>query len=165
MSFLQQENLNVPFTIQNDQQAEWALKKIAEIRKDAESWNTFYAAQMEKVTKQAEADEAYFTGLLEAYFDGVPHKAAKTQESYTLPSGKLVRKAQQPFFSRDDALLLPWAKANGLFRVTESPDWVNIKKRVTINGTAAVDSETGEVIPGVLVEERPNVFTVSVKED
>lgn len=159
------EDINIPFTIDNDAKAEWALRKIAKIEKDAQKWETFYAAQTDKVWQQAEADKAYFMGLLESYFATVPHKTTKTQESYTLPGGKLIRKAQQPAYTRDDAQLLPWAKENALYKVVESPDWVNIKKRVTVNGTTAVDTETGEIIPGITVEQRPPVFQVSLKEE
>lgn len=154
----------LPFTIDSDAKADWALRKIAEIEKDAQKWREFYSAQYQKIDQQAEADKAYFLALLESYFDTVPHKAAKTQESYALPSGKLIRKAQQPNYIRDDSQLLPWAKENGLAKVVESPDWASIKKRVTVSGNNAIDAESGEVIPGVVVEERPNVFTVSVKE-
>lgn len=119
----------------------------------------------EKVGQQAEADKAYFMGLLESYFATVPHKTTKTQESYTLPGGKLIRKAQAPAYIRNDAQLLPWAKENALHKVTEVPDWASIKKRVTVNGTTAVDTETGEIIPGITVEQRPPVFQVSLKEE
>lgn len=160
-----QEETTIPFIIDNDAKAEWALRKIAEIEKDTQKWVDFYAAQAEKVGKQAETDKAYFMGLLEAYFSTVPHRVTKTQESYTLPGGKLIRKAQQPAYTRDDAQLLPWAKENALYKVVESPDWVNIKKRVTVNGTTAVDTETGEIIPGITIEQRPPVFQVSLKEE
>ena len=42
----------------------------------------------------------------------VPHKVTKTQESYALPSGKLVLKEQKPEWVHDDTQLLPWVKAN-----------------------------------------------------
>lgn len=159
------EETSIPFAIDNDAKAEWALRKIAEIEKDTQKWIDFYAAQAEKVGQQAEADKAYFMGLLESYFATVPHKTTKTQESYTLPGGKLIRKAQAPAYIRNDAQLLPWAKENALHKVTEAPDWASIKKRVTVNGTTAVDTETGEIIPGITVEQRPPVFQVSLKEE
>lgn len=159
------EKLDIPFVVDSDEKAEWALHKIEQIRKEADKWKTFYADQARKAQEKAEADESYFLALLESYFAFVPHKSTKTQESYALPSGKLVRKVQQPAYNRDDARLLPWAKENALCKVVESPDWASIKKRCIINGENVVDSETGEVIPGVTVEHRGTIFSVSIKEE
>lgn len=156
---------DIPFVIDNDEKAEWALHKIEQIRKNADKWKTFYAEQARKAQEKAEADESYFLAKLESYFAFVPHKSTKTQESYSLPSGKLVKKVQQPSYNRDDAHLLPWAKENALCKVVESPDWASIKKRCLISGENVVDIETGEIIPGVTVEQRGTVFTVSIKEE
>lgn len=159
------ERLDTTFVVDSDDKAEWALHKIEQIRKEADKWKTFYADQARKAQEKAEADESYFLALLESYFAFVPHKSTKTQESYSLPSGKLVRKVQQPAYNRDDAQLLPWAKENALCKVVESPDWANIKKRCLINGEDVMDIETGEIIPGITVEQRPTLFTVSIKEE
>lgn len=157
------------FRVTDDKSAEWCLQKIREARQEAEKWKEHYRLQMEKVQKEAENTVAYFEGLLSEYFDTVPHKETKTQQSYTLPSGKLVRKQQQPEYIKDDAVLVPWLKEN--FRlelvkveVKEKADWAALKKQISItpDGTSVMD-ENGEIIPGVTVSNRPDKFMVEME--
>jgi len=99
------------------------------------------------------------------YFDTVPHKATKTQESYKLPSGVLKIKAQQPEYIHDDAALLAWAqeqKLDGLVKIEPALKWAELKDRLTFNGEIAVYTETGEIVPGVKIVERAPVFKVEV---
>lgn len=158
------------WSIKDDKSAEWALKKIKEAQEDTARWNTYYAAQMEAIERQNADTVAYFTALLEAWFATVPHKTTKTQESYQLPGGKLVRKAQQPTYERDADALLTWAKSSfpEAVKVKEEASWEAIKKRITaVNGAGqAIDRETGELIPGVKIIQRDPVFRVELaKED
>ena len=155
--------------IKDDKSAEWALKKIREAQEDTAQWNAYYAAQMEQIERQNADTVAYFTALLEAWFAGVPHKATKTQESYQLPGGKLVRKAQQPTYERDADALLGWAKTScpEVVKVREEASWEAVKKRiasVTASGEA-IDGETGELIPGVKVIQREPVFRVELAKE
>lgn len=156
------------WSIKDDKSAEWALKKIREAQEDTARWNTYYAAQMETIERQNADTVAYFTALLEAWFKTVPHKATKTQESYQLPSGKLVRKLQQPAYERDADALLKWAKTNlpEAIKVKEEASWTDIKNRIgkVMPDGSAVDKETGEIIDGVTVIERDPVFKVEIKE-
>ena len=98
----------------------------------------------------------------------VPHKRTKTQESYQLPGGKLVRKQQAPEYLRDEAALLPWLKQNApeLVKVTETPDWATLRKRLIIAPDGeTVATEDGEIVPGVKAVQRPEVFRVETKEE
>lgn len=154
------------FKVLDDKGAEWCLKKIREAKQEAQKWAEHYKAQMEKAQKEAESTVAYFEGLLFEYFSTVPHKQTKTQQSYTLPSGKLIVKKQQPKFETDDAVLVPWLKHNAMndfVKVKESADWAALKKAVTVtdDGASVVD-ENGEIVPGVTVTIRPDLFQVDV---
>lgn len=153
------------FRVTDDSSAEWCLKKIKEAKADVQRWSEFYADQMKKVKESADSSIAYFEAKLEEYFESVPHKATKTQESYILPSGKLVRKQQQPEYAINDDELIPWLKQNtfGYVKVKESADWAALKKTVTVVGSNVVSRE-GEIIPGVSVTQRPDVFKVEVAE-
>ena len=155
------------FTVTDDATAQWCMKKIKEAEADKEMWRKHYEAQMEKVNKAADESIAYFTAKLEEYFANVPHKATKTQESDTLPGGKLIRKKQQPKFDTDDEALIPWLKSsnmNQFIKVKESPDWAGIKKLVTISPDGEhVMTEDGEIVPGVTVTIRPDIFKVEIE--
>ena len=157
------------FTVTDDSAAQWCMKKIKEAEADRAMWKAHYEAQMEKVNKAADESIAYFTAKLEEYFSNVPHKATKTQESYTLPGGKLIRKKQQPKFETDDEALVPWLEENfmgQLVKVKKSADWAALKKicSVTPDGEHVVTDE-GEIIPGVTVTQRPDVFKVEMEDE
>lgn len=165
-----EEGIKAAFLIDDDSKADWALRKIAEAQADTAKWADYYANQAAKIKAQNDQTVAYFTSALEQYFDMVPHRTTKTQESYGLPSGKLVRKAQQPTYERDADALLTWAKSSfpEAVKVKEEASWEAIKKRITaVNGAGqAIDRETGELIPGVKIIQRDPVFRVELaKED
>jgi len=153
------------FHVTDDKAAQWCMQKIREAETDRAMWKAHYEAEMEKVNKAADESIAYFTGKLEEYFATVPHKATKTQESYTLPGGKLVLKQQQPKFETDDDKLVPWLEANGrtgLVKIKKSADWATLKKSLNFVGENAVTVD-GEIVPGVKVEQRPDVFKVEME--
>jgi hypothetical protein len=119
------------FHVTDDKAAEWCMKKIREAEADRAMWKTHYEAQMEKVNKAADESIAYFTARLEEYFASVPHKATKTQESYSLPSGKLILKRQQPEYKTNEEELLQWLKDNFMYdfvktKTVESADWAGL---------------------------------------
>ena len=151
------------FIVNDDRKAEWCLAKIREAEEEKQRWIEFYDGQKEKVVKTCERKRAYLEQLLRIFFDQCPKKETKTQASYQLPSGKLVMKRQAPEFERNNELLLPWLKENlpALVKVEESPDWGNLKKHLTVVGDKAADPD-GEIIPGITVVERPDVFRVEV---
>lgn len=153
------------FRVTDDASAEWCLKKIMEAKADVQRWSEFYAEQMKKIKDCADSTIAYFEAKLEEYFESVPHKATKTQESYTLPSGKLVRKQRQPQFDTNDEALVPWLEMNDMsqfVKVKKSADWAALKKQVIVRGDCVVTAD-GEIIPGIAVTERPDEFRVEVE--
>ena len=154
------------FEVDDDRKAEWCLEKIREAENEKEKWRAYYADRLEKICREQDATIERMRGYLQAYFDTVPHKATKTQESYQLPSGKLVWKQQAPEYEKDEALILAWLKANGeeqYVKVKEAVDWAELKKRLEICGEQAAFTETGEIVPGIIVAEREPVFKVEVK--
>lgn len=155
------------FHVTDDKAAEWCMQKIKEAEADRAMWKKHYEAQMEKVNQAADSAVAYFTAKLQEYFATVPHKTTKTQESYSLPGGKLVQKHQQPAYETDDDKLVPWLKQNfmgQLVKVRESADWAGLKKVVTVTPDGMhVATDDGEIVPGVTVTPRPDVFKVEME--
>ena len=158
---------DTPFTVDNDHKAEWAARKIREARQDTQKWTEYYERQLSAIRRANEETEAYFAALLADYFETVPHKATKTQESYSLPTCKLVLKAQQPEFNRDEAVLCDYLDKKGrddLVKITRRADWAALKKtlRVMEDGTC-VDAD-GEVVEGVQAFSRQPEFKIEMKE-
>lgn len=158
------------FVIDNDQKAEWALAKIREEKAEAQrlinvcnSQILFYQTELKKAQDALEQKTGYLKGKLMAYFQTVPRKASKTQETYSLPSGKLKMKFPAPEYVQDKDKLLAWLKDREMteyIKVTESPQWGELKKSVQVAGDkVCVD---GEVVEGVTAVERPPVFEVEV---
>jgi hypothetical protein len=150
------------FIIDNDQKADWAVRKIMETENAAKMWKEYYKKQSDRVEQTTQQRIAYFTALLESYFDTVPHKATKTSEKYKLPSGVLVRKAQAPEYERDDAQIIAWCTENAPSCVENVPKlkWTALKGLFVENNGQAIDEITGEVVPGIKIVPRDPVFAV-----
>ena len=159
---------DTPFTVDNDQKAEWAARKIREARQDTQKWTEYYERQLSAIRRANEDTEAYFAALLADYFETVPHKATKTQESYSLPSCKLVLKAQQPEFNRDEAVLCDYLGKKGrddLVRITRRADWAALKKTLKVMEDGTCVDADGEVVEGVQAFSRMPEFKIEMKED
>ncbi len=162
------------FEVYDDKSAEWALQKLAEIRTEearlvgaCNEQIAFYQQQAQHFKDRAENSAAYFIGLLNAYFDTVPHKTTATQEKYQLPSGSLVLKKGRVSFKRDEAAMLAWCKAKAPkhIKVVESTDWDganSLKKSIIIAAGAAIYAETGELVEGVIPTIGADSFTVEL---
>ena len=93
---------NEGFVIDTDAKAGWALKKIAEARSDRDTWVAWYESKIKEIKEQTDFETMRLEMMLAEYFATVPHKKTKTQESYSLPGGKLILKTQNPEYKRDD---------------------------------------------------------------
>ena len=155
------------FTVDDDQKAEWCLEKIREAEAEKDKWKKFYADRLEKINNEQDATIERMRHYLEQYFLTVPHKVTKTQESYQLPSGKLVVKQHGPTFEHDDDQILEWLWANSLkpetyIEIKEKLKWADLKKVLKVAGNGMA-TEDGEVVPGITVTEHEPEFRVEVK--
>lgn len=152
------------FVIDTDAKAGWALDKIREAREDRDRWVKWYEDKIAEITAQTDFDTMNLERMLAEYFASVPHKKTKTQESYSLPGGKLILKTQNPEYKRDDKTVIEWLKKNNggeFIKVKEELAWADLKaKTAALNGK--LFSEDGEEIPGVEVIDRPEKFVVEV---
>lgn len=156
------------FVVTDDQKAEWALEKIREKKAELEMWKAHYADLFAQIEKTINSDITHFENLLEAYFrsqmDAGFVKYAKKSASYKLPTGKLVLKEQEPEFEHNDDDLVPWLEQNApeFVKVKKTADWSALKKTLVIDGTRMI-TEDAEVVPGVTVTPRGDIFKVEVK--
>jgi len=166
-----EEDVQEGFKIDNDNLAEWALKIIAEEKAETqryinvcETWIAEYQQKAQKAQERFETKTLYLKQQLQFYFESVPHKATKTQETYKLPSGTLKLKYGTPEFIRDEKNLVKWLKANGYedkVKVEEKADWAEFKKGVIVQSGKVLTAD-GEVVEGVTANERPNIFEVEL---
>jgi len=158
------------FKIDNDQKAEWALNVIREEEAEAQrlinvcnSQIIYYQSEIRKIQDRLANKTGNLKAMLHDYFKTVPRKKTKTQETYSLPSGKLKLRYPAPEYVRDTEKLLAWLKERGMteyIKVAEIPQWGDLKKIVQVSGDkVCVD---GEIVDGVEVVEREPEFTVEV---
>ena len=161
---IREEQYNEPegFVCDNDHKAGWIMDKIREARADRDRWVAWYEAKIAEIKAQTDFNTMNLERLLRDYFDTVPHKKTKTQESYTFPGGKLTLKLQNPEYKRDDKAVIAWLKENGMgqfVKVKEELDWSGLKAATgSIDGR--IVNEDGEFIPGVEVLNRDPKFIV-----
>jgi len=156
------------FVIDNDKKADWAIEKIKDERAEFDRLRKIALdriAELNQRVKELQERTDRRTGNLEAllieYFQTVkPTKITKTQTQYELLSGKLVMKKQQPLYERDETSLLNWAEATvpELIKVKKEVSWADLKKQADVSGDKLLLD--GEIIPGVTVVERDDVFEV-----
>ena len=169
----QQEEISVPtgWVCDSDAKAGWALEKIREARKDRDMWVAWYKSKIAEIEEQTDRNTAHLEHMLLEYFNNVPHKKTKTQESYQFPGGKLVLKRQEPEFKRDEQTVIDWLKQNSggqFIKTKEELDWKGLKSacgwadgKLIAGETVNEDGEIVQiVVPGVDVIERDPKFVV-----
>ena len=153
--------------VMDDLYAEYLLSRIRKANENYERMKDWYARMLEKIEKKRSQIVEWAESGLRAYFETVPRKRSRTQQSYELPGGKLVLKRQEPEYDRQDEEIVRWLRDSGkqnLIRVKESPDWGTLKKelKVSPDGRSLV-TEDGEIVPGIRVTQRDDRFVVSLK--
>jgi phage host-nuclease inhibitor protein Gam len=157
------------FRITDDLMADWAIEKINEARAERDRLLSLVdekIGQLEEKRKlyivNFEDNTSYLRGKLMEYFQTVKTQDTKTMKKYKLVSGTLVLKRQQPLYERDEATLLTWAEQTipELVKVKKEVSWADLKKRADVSGDNLLLD--GEIIPGVTVIEREDVFEVQV---
>lgn len=167
----QEQTEQEAFTVDTDEKANWALRKVKQYQEQQEQNNALATAEIDKIeswnkeeNQKAQDSIDYFQGLLAAY-------ALKKREtdpkfkSMKLPNGAIRFRKQQPAYQYDDDLKkvvssLKRMDRADLIKVKESPDKTAIKKAFVANKGQLVNPETGEVVDGVNIEEREDKFEV-----
>ena len=173
-SYLEEPEESHEWRITDDSAAEWAMKKIgaeraelARLKKLAETQIARIEEKLTAAERRCENGTRFLEGKLAEYFGTVPHKTTKTQESYRLLSGTLKLKKGSVTMKQDDAKLLEFLKASGhvdMIQTVEKPRWGEYKKRLEIVGGSVVDKESGEIIEGVELIQKPDTFAVEVDD-
>jgi len=160
------------WTIADDKTADWAVRRIAEERAELARIKELAEAEIAQIEeklqiaeKRCENGTRFLTAKLAEYFHTVPHRSTKTKESYRLLSGTLTMKKGGLQMEKNDEALIGYLKQSGneeLIQITEKPRWGEYKKRLQIVDGAVVDTETGDMVQGVSVVEKPDTFTVDI---
>lgn len=158
--------------IKSDEEAEWWIDKkaeeLAEVRRYKISIENKINLLKEKLQKAEDEETNILVNrdfYLQKYFETIDEKQlkkTKTQEKYRLPSVELVKKKASPRFVRDDEKLSEWLEKNNLndlVEIKKKAKWAELKKITQIVGEQVVTND-GEIVEGVIVEEKPAEFKV-----
>lgn len=161
------------FTVKDDSSANWALRKIKHINDRLDENKALFDAEMDKLERWIKSEEEksqndidFFQGLLAEY-------AMKKKEedpefkSLKLPNGRIGFRKQQPQWNYDDEKIVQALKDSNLkdfINVQESPKKADIKKAFDVIDGKVVNPDTGEILKGITIEERPDDFNVAVEK-
>lgn len=158
------------FTVRDISSAEWCLKRIAWHQKHKADALAFVESEkvkldeyLAKVNSEENGSIEYFKELLKPF--AMEQLQGSRKKTLNLPSGSLSFKKQAPEFVKNDDELLAFAKESvpEFVKIKESVDWGEMKKTCYIEGNRLVTVD-GEIVQGVTVNERDDVFTVKIKE-
>lgn len=159
------------FKVTDKDSANWCLRKIRALKAEIEENKRIAEAEIQRiqdwlneVTEPLERSIQYFESLLIEYHMNIYAEDPK-KKTIKLPHGTLKARAQQPDFQRDEEKLLQWLKDSGMtdfIKIIEKPEWGALKKNVEVAGDRVVHRDTGLIVEGVTVQERPPKFSVEV---
>lgn len=163
------------FEIADASTADWAISKIAEERKRTQYFIDVAKKEIENLEKQikdmeekCERSVQYLSGCLGKYLerDDVPTKKTTTQESITLPAGKIIKKFAKTEFKMpngksvtnskgDEKLVKEVADINDEFiKTKQEVDWANLKKHLDVDDEGnVIYKDTGEFLESIVAQE------------
>lgn len=147
---------NEGFVVDTDQKADWAIRKLAAVRKKQTENEAIYNAEVLRITEwlstvntALQRDALYFEAVLRPY---ALTQRSEGRKSITLPHGTLKTTAGQPRIEfNDESKFIEWASKNEptLLRVKTEVDKTALKALITEEGV--VISTQGEIVPEVKV--------------
>ena len=163
------------FEIKDASTADWAISKIADERKRKDYFVECANKEIEKLKAQikemeekCERTTSYLSGCLGKYLerDEVPKKKTATQESITLPAGKIIKKLPKIEYimssgeavtkhKNDDAFIKEIKKLDKeLIKTIKEVDWATLKKNITnTEDGMVIYKETGDIIESLSTKE------------
>ena len=163
------------FEIKDASTADWAISKIADERRRKDYFVECANKEIEKLQTQikemeekCERTTSYLSGCLGKYLerDEVPKKKTTTQESITLPAGKIIKKLPKIEYvmssgeavtkhKNDDDFVKEIKRLDKkLIKTIKEVDWATLKKNITnTEDGMVIYKETGDIIESLSTRE------------
>ena len=157
------------YHITSDAEADRWVEKIRDARAERDRFVNACNERIAEFEARAKAAEeecdkecGYALALLHEYFGTVERKRSKTQETYSLPSGKLVYKMPSIAPRIDEERLLNWVKAEApeFVATTVKTKWGELKKALVLKDDHYIFTATGEIVDGLTPEEKEGGFDI-----
>lgn len=160
-----QEERAEGFKVESLESATWCFRKLraiaakkAEIEAVAAEEVARIEAWKQEQLKQYKSDTEFFEGCISAYY--LEERAKDKKFKLSTPYGKVSCRKSSKWIYEDEQALIDYCNVNEIdaIRVKEELDKANLKK-ICKNG---VNQETGELLPGLRIEETE---TITVKAE
>jgi len=174
-----QKKENDHFLIDNDQKANWALRKIRHLKQKKKENKEFAETEIKAIQKEIDEvnewlesenesldnDIEYMEGMLRVYAEQLKEDDPKLK-THKLPFGQLQFRKQRDKWKYDNDKLLEFVEKNlkDTIKIKKKVDKRKLKKKIRVVGSKTVVADTGEVVEGIEVTERGEKFKVKVKE-
>jgi phage host-nuclease inhibitor protein Gam len=152
------------FRIENEQQLDWALRKIKEAEKELKEIQRQRDEYMEKINawfadaaKEHNSTIERMTGLVTEYHMGILSENPK-KKTIKRPLGTISARTTDKF-DYDEDILVEHLKEN------QMEDLLKVKYSVDKTAVKAHFKETGELLPGLRITPEHTTFKVKIKED
>jgi len=151
-----EEPAREPFQVDDDSKADWAMRKLASIRRKQADNKAIYDRELqrvsewlEKVNTDLERDAEWFESNLRPY---ALQERSKDRKSIVLPHGTIKTVSGRIKFDiEDESKFIEWAETN-------APELVRIKKEIDKKALGALNqsedkviSTQGEIVPAIKV--------------
>lgn len=160
---------NEGFKVDNEQKANWVLRKIKQMQDQIKNNNDLADSEINKIeqwrneeNEKSEQSIEYFQSLLAEYAMKKREENPKFK-SLKLPNGRFgFRKRPDKWVYDDEKLLesLKKSEMNDLIRVKEEVNKRDLRKVLEVVNGKVLNPETGEFIEGVSIEEQGETFNV-----
>ncbi|MDO5716397.1 MAG: host-nuclease inhibitor Gam family protein [Tissierellia bacterium] len=167
----EQMDQETPWEIDNDEKANWALRKCAEIEEEKERISDLAAAETlkiatwkEKQIEQLQKSREYFEGMLGYYLMRLREKNDKAK--INVPNGTVYTRKSPQKWSYDEEKVIAWAKEAGKsdwIMIREELNKADLKKQVKALESEVVLESTGEVIEGITLTDGEEKVVVRLK--
>ena len=173
------------FEIKDASTADWAITKINDERKRTEYFVECAKNEINKLKEQikemedkCERSTTFLSSCLGRYLEreDVPKKITKTQESVTLPAGKIIKKLPKIEYIALDGKSISDSKGNAniieeikgldenLIITKEEVAWGDLKKKLIVDDDKNVMfKDTGEIIESIIAQE--TLPTIEIKTE
>ena len=158
------------FKVQDINSANWCFRKLKAIDEKEKEVEQLAKNEIERINawkkEELEATEGsknYFEGLLTEYY--IKQREVDEKFKLSTPYGKVSSRKQQPKWNYEDEKVVDWLEENNekLIRIKKEVDKAAFKKFYEINGSNVV-TEDGEIVEGVMIEERADTVSINVVE-
>lgn len=158
------------FRIETDMTAAWAMRKLRAVtlRRDHNSEiATKQIADIQRWEREANArherDITFFTALLKEYALDCRYNPDDGRKTISVPGGKVQTRSGTLRWKIDNETFIAWARSShpDLIRVKEEPALTEVKATLNVENET-VFTDTGEIVPGIEVEQGEPTATVTV---